>query len=133
MYTFILSFFQHLRGTALIKGCALIFFLFVAFPGLASAQGKLSIVPTTGEYKVGELFSVIVSVDSGGKSINAASGQINFDNTRLEVVDMGISRSIFTLWLEEPVFSNTSGRIRDRKSTRLNSSHSDRSRMPSSA
>lgn len=95
---------------------ALVLFFAVAavalFPVAAFAQGNLFISPASGSYKIGELFSVLVNVNTGGASINAASGLINFDNSRLEITDVGFSRSIFTLWTEEPKFSNAAGTVR---------------------
>lgn len=81
-------------------------------PLLAAAQGSLFIAPPQGTYKMGDLFSVLVNVNSGGQAINAAAAQITFDNRRLAVTEMGYSRSVFSIWTEEPVFSNEAGRIR---------------------
>ncbi|MFA6338948.1 MAG: cohesin domain-containing protein [Candidatus Paceibacterota bacterium] len=81
-------------------------------PGIAFAQAKLFISPTTGTYSVGELFTVLVNLNSGGEPINAATAQINYDNTRLDVVSLGFSKSIFSLWVEEPSYSNAAGSIK---------------------
>lgn len=78
----------------------------------ALAQGSLFVSPREGTYEVGELFSVLINVNTGGADINAAVAQLNFDNAKLEVESMGYSRSIFTLWTEEPRFSNEGGTIR---------------------
>jgi hypothetical protein len=85
--------------------------LYFFLPISAYAQATLFITPTAGNYKVGEDFSVLVNLNTGGKDINVASVKINFDNTRLEVKDVGYSRSIFTIWTEEPKFSNPAGVI----------------------
>lgn len=93
----------------------ILFVVFVCagyFPYQAHAQATLYISPAAGAYKVGELFSVIINANSGGHSINAASGQVNFDNHRLEISSIGFSRSIFTIWTEEPSFSNVAGSIK---------------------
>lgn len=87
---------------------ALIFFF---APLAVSAQATLFVSPASGAYKVGDVFSVLVNVNSGGQAINAASVQVNFDNTKLEITDVGFSRSIFTIWTEEPKFSNAAGSI----------------------
>ncbi len=89
---------------------AVIFFSF-SIPASAFAQATLSISPASGDYKVGDSFSVLVNLDSGGKDINVASAKINFDNTKLQVQDLGYSRSIFTIWTQEPQFSNPAGII----------------------
>lgn len=81
-------------------------------PLAASAQATLFVSPTSGIYKIGDIFSVLINVNSGGQAINAASVQMSFDNTKLEVTDIGYSRSIFTIWTEEPVFSNAAGSVR---------------------
>lgn len=80
-------------------------------PASVFAQATLFITPATGSYKVGENFSVLVNLNTGGKDINVASVKMNFDNTRLAVKDVGYSRSIFTIWTEEPKFSNSAGVI----------------------
>ncbi len=82
------------------------------FPKSVSAQANIFISPASGTYKTGETFSILVNLNSGGQDINAATAQINFDNTRMDVVSLGYSRSIFSLWTEEPTFSNPAGVIR---------------------
>lgn len=84
--------------------------LAVFLPVLANAA-TLYITPSTGVYKTGELFSVLINMNTAGKSINATSGQLNFDNLRLEVVSLGYSTSVFTLWTQEPTFSNAAGSV----------------------
>lgn len=89
------------------------FFLVLVFsPTVAFAQATLFVSPTGGTYKVGDLFSILVNVNSGGESINAASGQLNFDNSKLEVMSLGYSASVFKIWTDEPNFSNVGGTIR---------------------
>ncbi|MCX6701745.1 MAG: hypothetical protein NTX96_00930 [Candidatus Zambryskibacteria bacterium] len=96
----------------LLKEHFIIFtFFFLLLPFTAKAQGTLFLSPSTGSYKVGELFSVLVNINTGGESINASMGQINFDNSRLQVVSLGFSQSIFDLWTSTPVFSNPAGTI----------------------
>lgn len=85
---------------------------FVLLPLIASAQASLFVSPREGTYEVGDLFSVLVKMNTGGSDINAAVAQLNFDNAKLEVESMGYARSIFTLWTEEPRFSNEGGTIR---------------------
>ncbi|MFA4890657.1 MAG: cohesin domain-containing protein, partial [Candidatus Paceibacterota bacterium] len=81
-------------------------------PLVASAQATLFVSPSSGVYKVGDIFSVLVNVNSGGQAINAASVQMSFDNAKLEVTEVGFSRSIFNIWTEEPTFSNAAGSVR---------------------
>lgn len=90
----------------------LITIIFFLLPFFVNAQATMSVTPATGEYEVGEMFSTLVNLNSGGQSINAGMAQINFDNTRLEVVSLGYSQSIFSLWTENPSFSNIAGNIK---------------------
>ncbi|KKT29057.1 hypothetical protein A3I36_00280 [Candidatus Giovannonibacteria bacterium RIFCSPLOWO2_02_FULL_45_28] len=95
----------------LIRALSL-FVVFSVWPLAAWAQATLFVSPAAGSYKTGELFSVLVNVNSAGAAINAASGQINFDNQRMEAVSVGYSQSVFSIWTEEPRFSNAAGTVR---------------------
>lgn len=87
------------------------FILATFVPFTAQAAASLYINPAGGTYREGDLFSVLVSVDSSGGSINAGSGELRFDNSRLQVTGLGFSKSIFSIWTEEPRFSNATGLI----------------------
>lgn len=80
------------------------------FP-LTIKAASLSVVPNTGVYQIGKLFTVSITVNTAGKSINAAEGTINFNPQHLSVVSIDKSSSIFNLWVTEPTFSNTKGTI----------------------
>lgn len=80
-------------------------------PLTVDAAASMFISPAKGDYAVGEAFNVLVNVDTGGYNINAATANLDFDATRLEVESVGYSRSIFSIWTEKPVFSNSTGKI----------------------
>jgi len=84
----------------------------ILFPSIASAGATLFVSPDNGTYSIGDLFSVLVNVNTGGQPINAVSGQINFDNSRLQISSLGFAKSILTIWTEEPSFSNEGGVVR---------------------
>lgn len=88
----------------------ILFFTFFSV-ALKADAAKLYIMPSTGVYRVGDLFSVLIDVNTSSEAINAASGQLNFDNSKLEVTNLGYSASIFTLWTQEPIFSNAAGSV----------------------
>lgn len=67
--------------------------------------------PATGNYNLGATFSVGVFVSSPTQAMNAASGVISFPTDKLEVISISKAGSIFNLWAQEPVFSNTSGTV----------------------
>lgn len=80
------------------------------FPVVTNAA-NLGLSPNTGVYQTGTAFTVRVTVNSQGKSINAAEGTIRFNKNELQVVSVDRSNSIFSLWVAEPAFSNSAGTI----------------------
>jgi hypothetical protein len=72
---------------------------------------SLTLSPGSGNYAPGATFTVRLSVNSQGKSINAADGTVKFDPSQLTVVSATRSSSIFNLWVTEPTFSNSAGTV----------------------
>jgi hypothetical protein len=93
-----------------IKIC-LIFVLFIFVLPFCSNATTLFIAPQSKEVKVGDTFYVLLDVDSQGLAINAATADITFDNNLLSVQSVGFSNSIFTIWPEEPSYSNINGKV----------------------
>ncbi len=83
------------------------FFLFAASASAAS----LSLSPGSGNYAPGATFTVRMTVNSQGQSINAADGTLKFDPSQLSVVSATRAGSIFNLWVTEPTFSNSAGTV----------------------
>ncbi len=84
---------------------------FFIAPRSAGAAGSLYISPSTLNAKPGASFTVSVRVSTSGNSINAAEGLIVFDSSKLQVVSISKSGSIFNLWTVEPKFSNAGGTL----------------------
>ncbi len=73
----------------------------------ASAQAaSLYFSPSSGSRAVGDSFSVNIYTSSADQAMNAASGVISFPQDKLEVISLSKSGSIFSLWVQEPSFSN---------------------------
>jgi len=86
--------------------------LFFSIAVSAQAQGgSLFLSPGSRSFIVEDTFSVEVKVDTAGIPINAAQATIYFPLDKLEVLNILKESSIFTLWPEEPEFSNFSGEI----------------------
>lgn len=85
-------------------------FYFLFSPTSASAA-NLYFSPSSGSHAVGATFSVSVYVSSADQAMNAASGAISFPKDKLEVVSVSKSGSIFSLWVQEPSFSQSAGVI----------------------
>jgi len=92
------------------SGTFLFFALILTIP-LCGFTASLYLSPSTGTYNIGDTFSVILNVDTEGKSINAAEGNLSFPKDKLRVLNISRGSSIFNLWTQEPSFSNSDGTI----------------------
>ncbi len=88
-------------------------FVFAALFSLSSkaSAATLSISPSASQHGVGATFSESVLVNSGGVSINAASGVISFPPSTLQVVSISESSSVVNFWAAQPSFDNSGGTI----------------------
>jgi hypothetical protein len=86
-------------------------FSFCLVMSALAGSASLYLSPSSGTHNVGSTFSVVAKVNSGGVSINAAEGTIKFNPAQVNVVKISKSGSIFTLWTQEPTFSNSKGNI----------------------
>jgi len=89
----------------------ILIFSFLIVPSAYGQNASLYLSPSTGKYTVGNTFLVQVKVNSGGVPINAADGTLIFDSDKLEVMKLSKEDSFFTLWVQEPTFSNSLGTI----------------------
>jgi len=95
---------------AALASCLLIF-LFVFFNAKAANAASLYLSPSLGSYQVDKTFSVSVFVSSPDQAMNAAGGVITFPADKIEVTSLSKSGTIFSLWVQEPNFSNSAGTI----------------------
>ncbi len=82
----------------------------IALP-IAASAATLYFSPSSGEYAVGKTLPISVYVSSADQAMNAVSGVISFPSDKLEVTSLSKTGSIFTLWVQEPSFSNTAGTV----------------------
>ncbi|MFH1423700.1 MAG: cohesin domain-containing protein [Candidatus Nealsonbacteria bacterium] len=80
-------------------------------PAAEAAAASLYLSPSMGTYTVGNTFLVQAKVSTGGAAINAADGTLVFNANDLEVVKITKEESVFSLWVQDPVFSNSLGTI----------------------
>ncbi len=97
---------RHMRGIV----AAAVFSIFWII-GFGARAATLDFAPQAGAYAVGSQFSVDVTVSSPNQAVNAFSGTISFPKETLEVVSLGTTGSIVSLWAQEPVFSNANGTV----------------------
>ncbi|MBI5221906.1 MAG: hypothetical protein HY980_00180, partial [Candidatus Magasanikbacteria bacterium] len=91
--------------------------LFAVLPGAFFSVGEIAYAaniyfsPSSGAYAVDSIVPVAIYVSSTDQAMNAASGVINFPQDKLEVASLSKTGSIFSLWVQEPTFSNSAGRV----------------------
>lgn len=84
---------------------------FSLVPTSEAYAASLSLSPGSTTVSVGDIISLKVLVNTGSKYVNNAESTVEFPTAMLEVVSVTKSSSIFTLWVEEPSFSNYTGKI----------------------
>jgi len=97
-----------LRKFVLTFSFCIVFFCFFASGAKAAS---LYFSPGSKQLNVGNIVNVRILVDTQGQAINNAEGVISFPSDKLEVVSVSQSGSIFSLWVENPAFSNNDGAI----------------------
>jgi hypothetical protein len=90
-----------------------LFILLFILPSSAFAEGiaSLSFFPAVGTYPIGDVFHVLVNVDTNGKTINAVEGKISFNKNELEIVGLSKDGSVLESWAVDPDYSNEDGTI----------------------
>ena len=79
-------------------------------PAFAHAA-TISITPSTSTVAVGDIVTVTVLINANGTAINNAEGTVTFPSDLLSVLSVSKDNSIFSLWLQDPTFSNGSGTV----------------------
>ena len=87
----------------------LLFVLFLLTIGQKIFAAELTLSPSSGNYNVGDSFSVMLRVSSPSQSINAVSSGVSFSNDTISLSSISKSGSIITLWPVEPSFVNQAG------------------------
>lgn len=101
---------EKTEKTKILIFFALVFIFLVVSPATVQAA-SLYFSPSSGSHTVGATFSVNVSVSSVDQAMNAVSGIVTFSQDKLEVISLIKTGSIFNLWVEEPLFSNSAGTV----------------------
>lgn len=92
--------------------CVAIFSVGVFFFGYNSASAAtLQINSSSATMSPGGIMTLSVVLNSEGVAINNVEAKIIFPKDLLEVVSISKSGSVFSLWVEEPTYSNIAGVI----------------------
>lgn len=79
-----------------------------SFVAQASVMG---VYPSATTANVGNIVPVKISVSTNGEVINNAESVVSYPTDLLEVTAISKTNSIFSLWVDEPTFSNVSGEV----------------------
>jgi hypothetical protein len=101
---------ESFKEKEILYACLLAFVLIFFGVSIVNAA-TLYLSPSSGSYAVGQSFGVSVYVSSADQAMNAASGLISFPPDKLEVASLSKTGSIFSLWVQEPTFSNSVGTV----------------------
>lgn len=75
------------------------------------ARMVLSLSPSSGSFVEGSTFDVPILVDTKGASINGVDIKIDFDQSRLAIVQPSSGVSVIGVWIEPPKYDNTRGTV----------------------
>ncbi len=70
---------------------------------------EVAFSPRSGSFVEGSTFQVPVILDTNGASINGIEVRINFDASKLSIVNASAGQSIIGVWVEPPAYDNTRG------------------------
>ena len=76
-----------------------------------ASDATLFISPITATYTTGETVTLTVVVTSGGQSINAVEGKLEYDPKEVQVLSVDTSTSALTSWTITPTFANDIGEV----------------------
>lgn len=87
------------------------FFSLLLFNLSFAQAAEIYFADRAGPAHVGDIFVVEAKISSLAELINVADGAILFDKNSLEAKELSAGGSIFSLWAQQPDFSNETGRI----------------------
>jgi len=102
------AFFKSLRLAIYFLSFFASFFIFT---GATAKAASLYFSPASGKFDAGNIFTVSVLVNTQSAAINNAEATVNFPAEFLSVISVSQSNSIFSLWPQSVVFSNSAGTI----------------------
>ncbi len=84
---------------------------FFALSATSVHAATLTFSPVTAAVQAGNIVSVKVLVNTDGADINTVVATIQFPPNLLQVMSIDQSSSIFSLWAQNPTFSNSAGTV----------------------
>lgn len=88
-----------------------LFLLVVSLVSTSVHAATIGLSPSSLELASGQTQVFRVLVNTQSVAINAAEGVISFDPTTTEILSINKAGSVLNLWIEEPSFSNATGKV----------------------
>lgn len=85
-----------------------VFFFLFSLPGTSRAATFL-LSPQSGNFSIGDTFSVSILLDTKGQSINALEVALSFPPDMLQIVSPSTGQSVIGVWTAPPKFNNVFG------------------------
>ncbi len=89
---------------------AALILLLTGAPVVATAA-TIQVTPASVSVHAGDIVTVRLIANTQGAAINQGEGTLRFPTDMLDVVSASKAGSIFTLWVEEPAYSNGAGTV----------------------
>lgn len=77
----------------------------------AERTASLYLIPSIGQFVIGDTFMVSLYINTGGQSVNAIEANLNFPPDMLQVVLPSAGKSVIGIWVGQPEYSNSEGTI----------------------
>lgn len=71
----------------------------------------LSLSSATDVLHIGDTFEVSIKIDTEGAGVNAVQGTLQYPKDILQATKIDRSDSVFDFWLQEPAYSNDTGKV----------------------
>ncbi len=110
---------MSIQATKKIFGAMLVAMILAAFPVSAQevnidaskllSRAEIAFSPRSGSFEEGSNFQVPILVNTKNRSINGIEVRVNFDASKLSIVNQTGGISIIGVWVEPPKYDNTKG------------------------
>ena len=85
--------------------------IFFSAPFAYASDATIFLSPITGTYTTGSSFTLSVMVSSGGDTVNAVEGKLEYDAKEISVDAVDKTSSVLNSWTIEPTPNNESGEL----------------------
>ncbi|MCP6719312.1 MAG: hypothetical protein KJI71_03715 [Patescibacteria group bacterium] len=92
-------------------GLVLMFSVFLVQSVGAYHGAHFYLSPVLENYSAGQTFTLDLMINAEEGFINAVQATIHFSSDELKVIEISITGSVFSLWVQEPTWSNLEGEI----------------------